>query len=58
MRKKSPELSTPPTTAEAGDAPVVPVRQLLGKNGRIRLEHDGEIYLLRITRNDKLILTK
>ncbi len=37
---------------------IIPVRQLVGSNGRIRLEHHGKIYLLRITRNDKLILTR
>jgi hemin uptake protein HemP len=31
---------------------------LLNGNDRIEIEHKGEIYTLRLTRRDKLILTK
>lgn len=31
---------------------------LLGARGILRIEHRGEVYTLRITRNDRLILTK
>ncbi len=31
---------------------------LLGSRGQIIIEHRGEIYTLRVTRNGKLILTK
>jgi hemin uptake protein HemP len=34
------------------------VSELMGQNPVIELDHDGEIYRLRITRNRKLILTK
>ncbi|WP_376693174.1 hemin uptake protein HemP [Wenzhouxiangella sp. EGI_FJ10409] len=43
---------------DSSKARPLPVRELLGKDGQLRLEHDGAIYLLRITRNGKLILTK
>ncbi|HEY8492674.1 MAG TPA: hemin uptake protein HemP [Myxococcota bacterium] len=33
-------------------------RDLLGERGVLRIEHDGEFYTLRITRNNRLILTK
>ncbi len=33
-------------------------RELLGTRGVVRIEHEGEIYTLRITRNNRLILTK
>ena len=63
MQKERYQDPTPSTTRNSGDEsgtdePVIPVRQLMGKKGRVRLEHEGDIYLLRITRNDKLILTK
>ncbi|NBB93945.1 MAG: hemin uptake protein HemP [Gammaproteobacteria bacterium] len=44
-----------------GDSTVertIPVRQLLGGAGSVQLEHGGDVYRLRITRNGKLILTK
>jgi len=33
-------------------------RELLGERGMVRIMHDGEVYTLRITRNNRLILTK
>lgn len=32
--------------------------ELLGRSGRLIIEHNGEDYVLRITRSGKLILTK
>lgn len=37
---------------------VVAARDLLGTRGVLRIELDGEIYTLRLTRNQRLILTK
>jgi hemin uptake protein HemP len=40
---------------------VIPTRsaqELLGERGILRIEHEGEMYTLRITRNNRLILTK
>ena len=36
----------------------VRARELLGSRGIVQIEHRGEIYTLRITKNDRLILTK
>jgi hemin uptake protein HemP len=38
--------------------PVVPSTQLLGGRSVIHIDHNGERYVLRLTRNDRLILTK
>lgn len=32
--------------------------EVLGPRGIVQIEHDGEVYTLRLTRNNKLILTK
>jgi len=32
--------------------------ELMGARGLLHIEHKGEIYTLRITRNERLILTK
>jgi hemin uptake protein HemP len=36
----------------------VAARELLGPRGILRIEHEGELYTLRLTRNNRLILTK
>lgn len=33
-------------------------RELLGREGRVAIVHEGESYQLRVTRQNKLILTK
>ena len=38
--------------------PVVRSSDLVGERGVLRIEHDGESYTLRVTRNNRLILTK
>lgn len=40
------------------DVRCIDVRQLLGDQRELKLEHEGQIYRLRITINGKLILTK
>lgn len=54
-----------PVTPDAKDgdrgapAPrVVPSRQLLGEQRQVLIEHLGEHYILRLTSQGKLILTK
>jgi hemin uptake protein HemP len=37
---------------------TVPARDLLGPRGILRIDHQGETYTLRLTRNNRLILTK
>ena len=44
--------------AEIASVPTLSARSLLGTSRVIRIEHEGELYTLRLTRNNKLILTK
>lgn len=37
---------------------VVNAKELLGERGVVRIDLDGELYTLRMTRNGRLILTK
>lgn len=37
---------------------VVEVRELMGEAREVHLKHDGKLYALRITSNNRLILTK
>ena len=43
---------------DAKQTPVFDVRELLGGGKEVIIVHVGERYRLRITANDKLILTK
>ena len=45
-------------SSASADAGVISSRELLGSNKRLGIEHNGECYTLRITSNNKLILTK
>ncbi len=38
--------------------PVIPARELFGSASEVTINYLGTLYRLRITRNDKLILTK
>lgn len=58
MRERQPKPSPAPGRGEEGSQRTIPVRRLLDEKGQARLEHEGELYLLRVTRNGKLILTK
>lgn len=55
--KNSPERTS--ETPEAGRS-VRRVRavEVLGPRGILQIEHEGEVYTLRVTRNNRLILTK
>ncbi|TQF76580.1 hemin uptake protein HemP [Elioraea sp. Yellowstone] len=44
--------------AETPPKPRLSSRELLGTRQEVEIEHQGEIYRLRITRAGKLILTK
>lgn len=47
-----------PGRSATGEVRTVVARELLGTRGLLRIEHEGETYLLRLTRNNRLILTK
>ena len=40
------------------DVPAYSSEKLFGRKKRVHIEHAGNIYVLQITRQDKLILTK
>jgi hemin uptake protein HemP len=42
----------------ASSVRTVSSRELLGGRAVVLIEHDGECYTLRLTRNNRLILTK
>jgi hemin uptake protein HemP len=48
----------PPQAAPRKTVKRVSVRNLLQNDHMLILEHQGEDYVLRVTRNGKLILTK
>lgn len=45
-------------TAPDKTVKAIPAEELLGEERVVVIEHKGERYELRLTRNDKLILTK
>ncbi len=49
---------SPSTLPDANPTPVFDVRELLGGGREVIILHAGERYRLRVTTNDKLILTK
>jgi len=51
-------VETNTATKAGAEVRLVDARELLGARGLLRIEHRGEVYTLRITRNDRLILTK
>lgn len=52
----------PETTSAGADATKsvrrVRASEVLGPRGLLLIEHEGEVYTLRLTRNNRLILTK
>jgi hemin uptake protein HemP len=53
-----PQVHVETRAAAPGGVRVIRARDLLGPERILRIEHDGQVYTLRITRNDRLILTK
>ena len=46
------------TPGENGLPPLINTQQLFQDQNTLRIAHEGNLYLLRITRENKLILTK
>ena len=57
MTKPEPNHGQPPATGADASAPINS-RELLRGKRHLTIEHNGERYLLRVTSNNKLILTK
>ncbi len=51
-------IKSPPGSPDAIQTPVFDVRELLAGGREAIIIHAGERYRLRVTANDKLILTK
>ena len=61
MKEKTVQATEEGTGDQRARAEIIPTKQaqdLLGERGILRIEHEGEVYTLRITRNNRLILTK
>jgi hemin uptake protein HemP len=58
MTNDHPTNPPPPASLDAAQPPVLDVRDLLGGAKEVIILHAGERYRLRVTANDKLILTK
>jgi hemin uptake protein HemP len=58
----APKLDSPDIEADpkqrSGQPGILPAKQLFQGGQEILIDHQGEIYRLRITKNGKLILTK
>ena len=48
----------PTVPAPSGEPPLLSSRQLFREHNVVRIEHGGQCYLLRVTSENKLILTK
>lgn len=61
MTQSAPPSQAPqpePQSAAAPTPPALDSSQLLGGRKQVAINHGGELYSLRLTRNGKLILTK
>jgi hemin uptake protein HemP len=61
MRVERKVVSEPQNRGDDPEKPTaaaITSQELLGGARLLQIEHNGEIYTLRITRNDRLILTK
>lgn len=52
------EDMTTKTEESTGGPTRLQAREMLGPKGVVQIEHEGEVYTLRLTRNNRLILTK
>jgi hemin uptake protein HemP len=52
------EACAPETQDQSAAIRTISSRDLLGGRAVLRIEHEGELYTLRLTRNNRLILTK
>jgi hemin uptake protein HemP len=57
-KKESPTVPMAESPAKAPSGRMVSTRELLAGGDRVWIEHAAERYLLQVTRNGKLILTK
>lgn len=58
MTIQPPALDRPPVTDTPETRPRIDSEKILGGASIVEIEHAGQRYLLRVTRENKLILTK
>lgn len=58
LSERSPEDQRPNTPAQTAEKDEIDVRDLMGERTQIVIRHRGERYVLRLTRQNKLLLTK
>jgi hemin uptake protein HemP len=58
MNPASKPANTTQPAANNASRPRMPSEQLLQGAPAVEIAHDGQLYLLRVTRENKLILTK
>jgi len=58
MKAPAKPVNTPPQPASTPPRPRVGSEQLLQGAPAVEINHAGQLYLLRVTRENKLILTK
>lgn len=57
MTDMSNTATSHPSSAQGG-VRRVPLTQIIGGDREVQIDHDGQIYRLRVTSKGKLILTK
>jgi len=60
QNQPAPPKTRPVTQQGSGDdrRSIIDSSELVGRDGTIQIMHSGEMYTLRVTRNNRLILTK
>lgn len=58
MKPQTKPADTPPPAETRAARPRVDSEQLLQGAPAVEIDHAGQLYLLRVTRENKLILTK
>ncbi|MBX2853601.1 MAG: hemin uptake protein HemP [Rhodobacteraceae bacterium] len=58
ISEHTPENPRPDTPQRSADKAEIDLRDLLGERTQIVIRHRGERYVLRLTRQNKLLLTK
>lgn len=58
MNETKPDHTRPPVAAQTNIEKRVAFSEIAGDANEVLIEHDGQTYRLRLTRNGKLILNK
>ncbi|MBM80453.1 MAG: hypothetical protein CMJ78_07660 [Planctomycetaceae bacterium] len=58
MNQQTPKENDASESGQSASVRQIKAEELFGPHNQVLIEHRGEIYTLRITKNDKLILNK